>query len=94
MHAALGLLLLVGLLRTAEAVEVPSEEQDGKIVNGTIAGLAEFPYAVSILPRFISRTVACLFFYISLSTPFAASLIHSCRYDGRRVDTTRVAPLC
>lgn len=66
MHAALGLLLLVGLLSTAEAVEVPSEEQDGKIVNGTIAGLGEFPYAVGILPRFIYRTAASLFFYLSL----------------------------
>lgn len=83
MHAALGLLLLVGLLSTVKAVKVPSDQQDGKIVNGTIAGLGEFPYAVGILSRFIYRTFS-----------FAPSLIHSCRYAGRRVDTTRVAPLC
>lgn len=82
MHAALGLLLLVGLLSTVKAVKVP-DQQDGKIVNGTIAGLGEFPYAVGILPRFIYRTFS-----------FAPSLNHSYRYAGRRVDTTRVAPLC
>lgn len=74
MHAALGLLLLVGLLGTVKAVEVPSDQQDGKIVNGTIAGLGEFPYAVSILPGFIYKTA------VSLSSSIHPFLIRSVSY--------------
>lgn len=43
---ALGLLLLAGQLAMSTTAEA-SEERDGKIVNGTIAKLGEFPYAVS-----------------------------------------------
>lgn len=43
---ALGLLLLAGQLVISAAAEA-SDERDGKIVNGTIAELGEFPYAVS-----------------------------------------------
>lgn len=44
---ALGLLLLLaGQLAMSTTAEA-SEERDGKIVNGTIAKLGEFPYAVS-----------------------------------------------
>lgn len=71
MHAALGLLLLVGLLGTVKAVEVPSDQQDGKIVNGTTAGLGEFPYAVSMLPKIhLQNGCISLFFY----PPFSHSL--------------------